>query len=321
MIWLEIDTWIVIIGALCAAACALPGCFLVLRKMSMMGDAISHAVLPGLALGFLLTGSRTSITMLIGAALTGVLTAVFTQWVSQFGRVDRGAAMGIVFTTLFALGLLLIVQAADTVDLDPGCVLYGAIELAPLDTLFSFSRGELLVEVPRSALIIGAVLLGNVFIIGLLFKELNICSFDPELADTVGINSTLIHYLLMAMVAVTTVVSFEAVGSIIVIAMLIVPAATAYLLTDRLGIMLVLSAILGMAAAGLGHVGALTVPPLFGFESTNTSGMMAAAAGLLFALAWLFRYALGIAGTAVYRRSKTVSQKPEPPESLAKIIR
>ena len=124
MNWTSFDSWIVVTGALCAMACALPGCFLVLRKMSMMGDAISHAVLPGLATAFIVTGSRASLTMFLGAAIVGVLTAVFTQWISRFGNVDRGAAMGIVFTTLFALGLVLIRSAADHVDLDPGCVLY-----------------------------------------------------------------------------------------------------------------------------------------------------------------------------------------------------
>ncbi len=288
MTWLPLDTWIVVVGALCAAACALPGCFLVLRRMSMMGDAISHAVLPGLAIGFLVTGSRASLTMFAGAAVVGVLTAVFTQWVSKLGQVDRGAAMGIVFTTLFALGLLLIVRAADRVELDPGCVLYGAVELTPLDVLFSFRLGGALIEVPRAAVTLGAVLLMNLTLITLLYKEFNISAFDAALATTVGINASAMHYLLMAMVAVTTVASFEAVGSIIVIAMLIVPAATAYLLTDRLGIMLVLSAVLAVLSAILGHVGALTIPSLIGFESTTTSGVMASAAGLLFLLTWLF---------------------------------
>jgi manganese/zinc/iron transport system permease protein len=277
----------VVVGALCAVACALPGCFLVLRRMSMMGDAISHAVLPGLAIGFLATGSRSSLPMFAGAAIVGVLTAVFTHWVSSFGRVDRGAAMGIVFTTLFALGLVLIVRAADHVDLDPGCVLYGAIELTPLDVV-AVQLGGTAVEIPRAALVLGAVLLINVLGIVLLFKELNISSFDPSLATTLGINATVMHYFLMAMVAVTTVASFEAVGSIIVIAMLIVPAAAAHLLTERLWAMLVLSAVIGVLSAGLGHLGAITVPGWLGFESTNTSGVMACAAGLLFVLAWLF---------------------------------
>ncbi len=301
MNWLPLDTWIVVIGALCAVACALPGCFLVLRGMSMMGDAISHAVLPGLAIAFFVTESRASLTMFIGAAVVGVLTAVFTQWISGFGKVDRGASMGIVFTTLFALGLLLIVQAADDVDLDPGCVLYGAIELTPLDTLFTLAVGDWSLDLPRAAMVLGAVLAINLAVIVLLFKELRISSFDPELAATLGINTTVMHYLLMAMVAVTTVASFEAVGSIIVIAMLIVPAATAYLLTDRLAVMIAVSAVVAAASAVLGHVGALTVPRWFGFESTTTSGMMAAAVGLLFVLAWLFAPRHGVIARRIFQ--------------------
>ena len=236
MNWTGFDTWIVVIGALCAAACALPGCFLVLRKMSMMGDAISHAVLPGLAIAFLVTGSRASVAMFIGAAVAGVLTALFTQWITRFGNVDRGAAMGIVFTTLFAIGLLLIRQAADHVDLDPGCVLYGAIELTPLDLV---ALGDF--RIPRAALVNGTVLLLNLGIIALLYKELKLSSFDPDLADTLGYSSQFLHYLLMTMVAVTTVAAFESVGSIIVIAMLIVPPATALLLTHDLFKMLLIA--------------------------------------------------------------------------------
>ncbi len=207
MNWTMFDTWIVVVGALCAVACSLPGCFLVLRKMSMMGDAISHAVLPGLAAAFLITSSRASLVMFVGAAVVGILTAVFTQWVTRFGKVDAGAAMGIVFTTLFAIGLVLIRQAADHVDLDPGCVLYGAIETTPFDIV-----GVGPFELPRAAVVVGSVLLINLLLIVLLFKELRLSSFDPELATTLGINASLMHYLLMTMVAVTTVAAFESVG-------------------------------------------------------------------------------------------------------------
>jgi len=292
--WIALDTWIVIIGVLTAVACALPGCFLVLRQMSMMGDAISHAVLPGLAIAFLATGARTSLAMFVGAAIVGVLTAVFTQWISSWGKVDRGASMGIVFTTLFAIGLLLIVQAADHVDLDPGCVLYGAIEVAAWDASWSVNLGSTLIEVPRAAIVLGIVCLLNLFVILLFFKELKVSAFDPDMATTQGINAQFMHYLLMTLVAVTTVAAFEAVGSIIVIAMLVTPAATAHLLTDRLGWMLVLAVLLGALSAALGHVLALVVPGWLGFESTTTSGMMAVAMGLLFILAWLLapRYGL-----------------------------
>jgi len=282
-------------GALAATACALLGNFLVLRKMSMMGDAISHAVLPGLAIAFLVTGARASLTMFIGAAIVGVLTAVFTQWISRFGKVDEGASMGIVFTTLFALGLLLIVQAADSVDLDPGCVLYGAIEMTPLDVVWRPEVFGAVWHVPRAALVLGAVTLLNLGFVVAFFKELRISSFDQELATTMGINSNVMHYLLMTLVAVTTVAAFEAVGSIIVIAMLIVPAATAHLLTDRLWLMVVLSVALAIGSAVLGHLSALIVPGWFGFRdastglslSTSTSGMMAVMAGLIFVVVML----------------------------------
>ena len=168
--------------------------------------------------------------------------------------------MGIVFTTLFAMGLLLIVQAADRVDLDPGCVLYGAIELTPLDVLFEWRIGELSIGVPRAALVLAVVLLLNLGFVLLLFKELRLSSFDPQLATTLGFSARTMHYLLMTMVAITTVASFESVGSIIVIAMLVVPPATAHLLTDRLGVMIGLSMVIAAGTAVLGHVAALTLP-------------------------------------------------------------
>lgn len=314
MTWYPLDTWIVVTGALCAIACALPGCFLLLRRMSMMGDAISHAVLPGLAVAFLVTGSRASLGMFVGAAAVGVLTAVFTQWVSAFGNVDRGASMGIVFTTLFAIGLLLIVRAADHVDLDPGCVLYGAIELTPLDTWTTARIAGRSIDIPRAAAVLAAVAVVNLAVILLFFKELRISAFDPALATTLGFSAQGMHYLLMTMVAVTTVASFEAVGSIIVIAMLIVPAATAHLLTDRLPVMLAWSAAVGALSAGLGHLGALTLPRWFGFESTTTSGMMAAAAGLLFGLAWLLAPRQGILARRLGGRTGSSSPAPAVPD-------
>ncbi len=287
--WTTFDTWIVVTGMLCAVACALPGCFLVLRKMSMMGDAISHAVLPGLAIAFIITGTRSSVPMFLGAAIAGLLTALFTQWIMRFGNVDRGAAMGIVFTTLFAVGLLLIRQAADHVDLDPGCVLYGAIELTPLDTV---KVGDF--DIPRAALVNGGALLVNLLVILALYKELKLSSFDPDLADTLGYSSQFLHYLLMTLVAVTTVAAFESVGSIIVIAMLIVPPATALLLTHRLDHMLWIAAAAAALSAIGGHAAALVVPGWLGFESTTSSGMIAFMAGLLFAVAWLFSPTQGL---------------------------
>ena len=255
----------------------------------MMGDAISHAVLPGLAIAFLVTGTRASFTMFVGAVVVGVLTAVFTQWISRFGKVDQGASMGIVFTSLFALGLLLIVRAADHVDLDPGCVLYGAIETTSLDVVWRTNFLGLTIELPRGVVVLVPVCLVNVLFVVLLFKELRISSFDPELASIMGINAGLMHYLLMTLVAITTVAAFEVVGSIIVIAMLIVPAAVAHLLTDRLRWMVVISVGVAILCALFGHICAIALPGWLGLDpklvdSTSTSGMMAVVAGLIFAV-------------------------------------
>jgi manganese/zinc/iron transport system permease protein len=301
----HLDNWIVLIGAMCAVACALPGCFLLLRGMSMMGDAISHAVLPGLAVAFILAESKAAMPMFLGAAVVGVLTAVFTHWVGSFGRIERGAAMGIVFTTLFALGLILIdhIGHSQKVDLDPNCVLIGSLESTPLDVTW---RPELplmgQIGVPRAALVMGSVLLLNLAVIALLFKEFRISSFDPALATTLGINATLMHYLLMVMVAITTVAAFEAVGSIIVIAMLVVPAAAASLLTRRLVTMLGVAVVVAGLCAVLGHLGAKLVPGWMGFtKNATTSGMMAGSVGGLFVLAWLFAPERGLVSQATRR--------------------
>lgn len=280
MIWTSLDTWIVVAAVLSAVACALPGNFLVLRKMSLMGDAISHAVLPGLAIAFLVTGSRASLPMFVGAGIAGVLTAVLSELVNRRAGVDEQASLGTVFSLLFALGLVLIVRAANHVDLDPSCVLYGAIELTPLDTV---SVGGL--AVPRAVVVLAVTMVVNATVIVLLFKELSITSFDPGLAQSLGINTRFMHYLLMVMVAVTTVAAFETVGSILVIAMLVVPAATAYLFTNRLEWMIIGSVVVAVVSAVLGHVAAITVPTWFGFSDTNTAGSMAVVAGLLFTVA------------------------------------
>ncbi len=295
-----LDGWIIVSGMLCAIAASLLGNFLVLRRMSLLGDAISHAVLPGLAAAFFLSGTRDSWPMFLGAVAAGVLTTLLIETVRGFGKVDEGAAMGVVFTSLFALGLILIVQAADRVDLDPGCVLYGAIELTPQDTVIV---GE--IEIPRVALILGAVLLLNLTFVTLCFKELKLASFDPGLATASGFNAGLLHYALTTLVAITAVASFESVGNILVVAMFVAPPAAAYLLTDRLGVMIAISAGIAGLSAITGHLSALIVPGWFGYRSTSTAGMMAVAAGGWFLLAALFAPKHGV--VARFTRQKVLS--------------
>lgn len=285
----QLDGWIVLAGILCAIASAVLGNFLVLRRLSMLGDAVSHAILPGLAVAFFVSNSRSSLPMFLGAVAVGVLTALFTEWIRSGGRVDEGASMGVVFTSLFALGLVMIVQAADRVDLDAGCVLYGAIELTPLDRITLLG-----LDIPRAVVVLGCVAILNVLFVIVFFKELKLSAFDPSLATSMGFSATVMHYALMVLVAITAVASFESVGNILVVAMFIVPPATAFLLTDRLGVMIWLSAILAVVGAIVGHMSAVIVPSWFGFQSTSTAGMMAVMVGVLFTLALLFSPSQGL---------------------------
>jgi len=280
MIWTELDTWIVLTGALTAMACAVPGVFLLLNKQSMLGDAISHAVLPGLAIGFLVSGSRDPVPMFIGAVLAGLFTGVVSGVIERRGRVEAGASLGVVFCSLFALGLILIRLAADHVDLDPGCVLYGALELAVIDSA----------TVPHIVWQSGAILILNLFLAGVFFKELQVVAFDPRFAKASGIPSGLIQQGLTVVTALTTVVAFESVGSILVIAMLIVPGASAMLLSRSVSGVLLWSLIVAISSAVLGHVLAISVAPTWlglltgrhDLGSLSSAGMMAASAGGIF---------------------------------------
>lgn len=270
------DLWVILTAVLTNIACGTLGCFLVLRRMSLLGDAISHAILPGLALAFIVSGSRATIPMLIGAMILGVLTSFFSASLNRWGKVPEDAAMGVVFTSLFALGVVLISVVASDVDLDPGCVLYGLIEFVPLDTVPIFGA-----EIPRATLVLGIVCAMVLALVALFFKELRIVSFDPALATTMGINATLVHYGLMAAVAGTAVASFEAVGSILVVAMLIAPGATAHLLTDRLNRTVLLAMVLGTTAAIFGYLLAL-------YWNTSVAGMISVVAMGQFFLALFF---------------------------------
>jgi manganese/zinc/iron transport system permease protein len=271
----EQDFWTVTIGVLGNVSCALLGCYLVLRRLSLLGDAISHAVLPGIALAFVFTGTITGLPIVAGAMLVGVLTALLTQSLHSLGRVPEDSSMGVVFTSLFALGVILITRAASHTDLDPGCVLYGNIDIAAIDLV---PLGGM--WVPRSVPTLAVVFLLTLGFVLLLWKELKVVSFDPALASAMGISAGLVHYLLMGMVAGVTVASFEAVGSVLVIAMLIVPAACAQLLTDRLRWMLVWAAVVAVLSSLVGYLAARR-------WNTSTAGMMAVVAGVQFGLAVL----------------------------------
>jgi manganese/zinc/iron transport system permease protein len=285
---------IMLVGALTNVACSLVGCYLVLRRMSLMGDAISHAVLPGLVIAFVFSGSMNIVPLFIGAAAVGLLTTFLTQTLHQYGRVPTDASMGVVFTSLFALGVVLLKRYATGVHFDVACVYEGSLSQAALDT---FQLGGW--ELPRQLRTVFPVVIVNLVIIMLLWKELKISSFDPALATSMGFSATLLHYLLMAMVAVTTVASFEAVGSILVVAMLIVPPATAQLLSQRLGRMVLLACVFAILSAVLGYW-------LAARWNAAPAGAMAVVAGGMYALAVLLAPHNGILSALIRNLQTTL---------------
>jgi manganese/zinc/iron transport system permease protein len=267
---------IILVGSAVGASCALVGSFLVLRKMSLLGDAISHAVLPGIVIAFLVSGSRASLPMLLGAGGLGLLTVLLVELFNRSRRLREDASIGVVFPALFSLGVILISRYASQVDLDLDCVLYGEIAYAPLDTLTLAGRSL----GPKALWVNGSILLVVLLFVGLTYKELKISTFDAGLAATLGFSPVLLHYLLMSAVSLTVVGAFESVGAILVVAMLVVPPAAAYLLTERLSLMLALSAALGVISAAAGY-------GLARWWDCSIAGAMALVTGILFLLAFL----------------------------------
>jgi manganese/zinc/iron transport system permease protein len=233
-----------------AISCAVLGAFLVLRKMTMVGDAISHAVLPGIAIAYLLSQSRASLPMFLGAALVGVFATVIIEILSKKWKVQSDASIGMTFTTLFALGVVLITYWSDKVDLDQECVLYGEIAFVPFNTwtLGCQSMGPI-------ALWSSGILLLLVLIYTLVgYKGLLMSSFNEDYAAVLGIGVVAWNLSLMSMVSIATVVSFESVGAILVVALLVAPAATAYLISQKLKPMILLAALFGLSGSLLGYL-------------------------------------------------------------------
>lgn len=298
---LEVYWPMILQGILVSVALGLIGCFLVVRGLSLLGDALSHSVLPGIVLGFLVSGSLSSPLILVGATIMGLLAGVLVHSVHHHSRVKEDASLGIVFTTLFALGVVMINRYAGQADLDPGCVLYGNIEhfivnvnarwvpAAPGHERYTFD--------PRPLLPMALILLTIVVLLVVFYRQLLVTTFDRAMAISLGINATLIHYGLLTMLSLTVVASFEAVGAVLAVALLIMPGATARLWTDRMGRMLFIAA---------GHA---ILSTLFGYwlahrsvVDTSAAGAITVAGFALFLLSWLFAPRTGLLTTARQRR-------------------
>lgn len=263
---------IIFTASLIAISCGLLGVFMMLRKMSMTGDAISHAVLPGIVIGFFVSGSQRGLEVIVGAGILGILATLLIDWLRQKARVQLDASIGITFTLLFAVGIILINLLAYKVDLDQECVLYGEIAYLPIDLWISDSGFNFGPRITYLA-VLNVALVGA--FITLLFKELSLTSFDENFSTVIGLPTKGINLALMSMVSYTTVSSFEAVGAILVVALLVVPPATAFLWTKKLMPLIKLTSALGILIALSGYYLAYLV-------DSSIAGMMVAVSGLLF---------------------------------------
>jgi manganese/zinc/iron transport system permease protein len=275
---------IALMGFFVTTACGLVGNYLILRRMALVGDAISHSVLPGLVIAFMVAQSRSSLAMFIGALAAGVLTTIIIEVIHKKSRVKQDAAIGIAFTTLFAIGVILISLYASKVDLDQECVLYGEIAFVPLEPPVKFA-GVNWGPTPVVRMGIIALLTGGLILV--FYKQLLVSSFDPGLASSLGINASFVHYALMCWLSVVVVSAFESVGAILVVAMLIMPGATASLLSQRLPIVLLLTIVNAALSSVLGiHLAT--------WLDCSTAGAMVVMATFLFCLAWVFGPADGL---------------------------
>lgn len=287
---------ILITAMLAAAACGLIGSFLVIRQQAMLGDAISHAVLPGLVVAFLLSGSRDVVPMILGAAAMGIVTTWLTELLARSGRTYKDASLGIVFTLLFAIGVVLVSVFTGKVDLDQECVLYGEIAYTPFDRWVSGG-----VDLgPRPIWILGGALLLNLAFVLVGYRNLLITSFDPRLAKSLGLQERFWHYALMTVVSLTVVAAFESVGAILVVAMLIIPGATASLVTSRLPVLL-------GVAVGVGLLSAVGGYALSSRLDASIAGSMSVAAGVLFSLTAIVR---GLVNRATRKEALMTTSNP-----------
>ena len=282
-----------LIGTLAAIACALPGNFLILRRQALIGDAISHVVLPGIVVAFLVTGVISTWPMMLGAAGAAVVSVILIEAIKRLGRIEPGAAMGVTFTSLFAAGVLLLEQSdTSSVHLDVEHALYGNLESLiwlAADGWASLVDPVALADLPPELTRMAVVTAIIAFLTLIFWRPLKLSTFDEGFAATIGIPTAVLSFALVVTAAVAAVAAFDAVGSIIVIAMFICPPAAARLMTNRLEIQVVWSVVFAVLSAVAGYVLAGYGPLWLGADdAVSAAGMIATVSGLILGLACLF---------------------------------
>ncbi len=281
-----------LIASLVAIACAIPGTFLVLRKMALISDAISHSILPGIVIGFFLTHDLNSPWLIILAAVFGVITVVLVEFIQKTGLVKEDTAIGLVFPALFSVGVIMIAKNANDVHLDVDAVLLGELAFTPFDR---FIVNELDLG-PKALWVVGSILLITLSLLITFFKELKLSTFDVGLSSALGFSPVIIHYGLMTVASVTTVGAFDSVGAILVVALMIAPAATAYLLVNNLKKMLMLSIFFGVFSAIAGYW-------MANILDASIAGSMTTVLGVLFLVIYLFAPNKGLF-SVIYRQKQ-----------------
>lgn len=299
----RLDLPALLAAILACGSCGLLGSFLLLRRDSLLGDALSHAVLPGIIAGFALTGARAGLPMLLGALAAALLAVFLIGLVRRVARLESGAATGAVFTSFFALGLMLMeATGARSVDLDLDCVLFGQLESVvwlEAQGFASLLDPVALAALPRQLFLLAAVSVVLAGLVALLWRPLHLLCFDPDYAAAIGLPARGLELALNLMVAAAAVAAFEAVGSILVVAMLVCPAAAIRLLTDSYRAQVLGGAALGAALGALGYALAGPLPAAFGQNfALNAAGVIGTLGGL------------AVAGAMVLRQLRNASPKP-----------
>ncbi len=270
------DLQTLLVACLGAVACALGGAFLVLRRLSLLADAISHSILLGIVVAWVLVKDLGSPWLLLGATLSGVFAVWLVEWFQKKAGIREDAAMGLVFPALFSAAVIMISQLAHSVHLDTDAVINGRLELAFLDPvrIGNTSYG------PRSAWMLGTLVFVQLVLITLFFQPLRIVWFDSAFAASIGISPLLYQWGVTTAASLTCVSAFDALGSILVVALMVGPASSALLWSSRLSRVLVLAVLFALISATLGFF-------LGAWLDVSLSGMIAVCTGFVFGLCWL----------------------------------